>query len=194
MEKSFSGAAAPAAAGPAFEEIFEEHRGSVWGYVLKLTRDSHAADDLCQEVFFRAYKRLHTLEIRGKVRSWLLSIGYHAAVDWMRRNSSESRLKRIMDGRSRSRGAWPSPEEKAIREEEIRRARNLCAATREKIARLPPHYREVIEMRFFEGLSLSRIAELTRSPVGNVKVRLHRARKRLAREMEDEGIFFHEIP
>ena len=55
---------------------------------------------------------------------------------------------------------------------------------------MPPHYREVLALRYKKSWPLTRIASRMGVGVGNVKIRLYRARKRLAREiMDDEGFF-----
>jgi RNA polymerase sigma-70 factor (ECF subfamily) len=172
-----------------FETIALPHRRGVWTYILKLTGDCHAADDLCQEVLVRAFQTFGSLLDEVKVRSWLFSIAYHVTVDWMRRRSSERRLKRALERKAGAEAALLCPERAAIRREEARLARCSVSTLWSLVESLPPIYREVVRLRYRRGLSLARIAAQVKVPVGNVKVRLHRARRRLAREMEAAGTF-----
>jgi len=172
-----------------FEEIVLQHRQGVWTYVLKLTGDRHAADDLCQEVFLRAFETFGSLRCEEKARSWLFSISYHVTVDWMRRRSAERRLKRVLESEAGAQTSWLSPESAAIRSEEERLARRSVRDLWRRVESLPPIYREIVKLRYGRRLPLARIASLIGIPVGNVKVRLHRARKRLVREME-AGVCF----
>jgi RNA polymerase sigma-70 factor, ECF subfamily len=175
-----------------FEDVFREYRPCVWGFVLKLTGDRHAADDLCQEVFVRAFRTMHTLLHKEKIRSWLFSIGYHATVDWIRRNAADRRLKKGLGARTGELPLWSLPEKAAMRRERDGMLRLGVEEVWRHVERLPPRYRRVIELRYRKGLSLLRIAETEGVALGNVKVRLHRARKRLAREMEEWESFFRQ--
>ena len=188
---------APAAEAPAakparrsrFDEIVLKHRRSIWSYILKLTGDRHTADDLCQEVFVRAFETHDTLLFEDRVRSWLFSIGYHVTVDWMRRRSAERRLKKALESKKAFEALPDSPERSAIRKEEAGLARLSVRALWRHVDGLTPIYRETVRLRYGNGFSLARIAARTGVPVGNVKVRLHRARKHLGRAMERDGLF-----
>jgi RNA polymerase sigma-70 factor (ECF subfamily) len=172
-----------------FEEIVLRHRQGVWSYILKLTGDRHAADDLCQEVLVRALETFGSLRREEKARSWLFSIGYHVTVDWMRGRSAERRLRRTLERDAGGDVSWCSPECAAIRREEVRLARQSVGVLWRRVESLPPIYREIITLRYGRMLPLARIAALIGIPVGNVKVRLHRARRRLARDLEPGCVF-----
>jgi RNA polymerase sigma-70 factor (ECF subfamily) len=173
-----------------FGAVVEEHRESVWSFIFKLTRDHHASDDLCQEVFVRALQTFHTLKQRERIKSWLFSIGYHVTVDWMRKNAADRRLVRGLQGRMPGEAAQPGPDAPAIRAEEARRAYRNVQVLWKRVRRLPPNYREVLRLRYRNRLPVARISERTGIPKGNVKVRLHRARRMLVRELEADPSFF----
>jgi len=188
MEKSTLAAAVPARRSR-FEDVVLQHRQGVWTYVLKLTGDRNVADDLCQEVLVRAFETYESLLYEEKARSWLFSITYHVTVDWMRRRSAERRLRKALEKEVCAETSWLSPEGAAIRKEEARLARRSVRALWRHVESLPPIYREIVRLRYARGFPLARIAAKVGIPVGNVKVRLHRARKRLTREMEAGGAF-----
>jgi RNA polymerase sigma-70 factor (ECF subfamily) len=170
-----------------FDEVFHDHSQRIWNYILKLTKDSHAADDLSQEVFLRAFKMLKTLQFREKVKSWLFSIGYHVVVDWMRKSSMERRLRRALEREGRPDALWCSPERMVLRSEEIGQVQEIVQVLWLEAEKLPAIYREVLNLRYRQGCTLSEIASQTNIPIGNVKVRLHRARKQLVSALEKKG-------
>ena len=172
-----------------FNTLVVVHRQSLWSYILKLIRDHHLADDLCQEVYIRAYEMFDSLLDKSRVRSWLFSIGYHVVIDWIRRKKTEKRLIRNLGRLKPSDATWCSPLGAALRREEIRLADRGVEALWRTVDTLPSHYREVMKMRYEEHNSLRTIASRTGISVGNIKVRLHRARNIVKREMSKAGTF-----
>lgn len=188
-------AARPTAARHAeFNTLVVAHRQSVWSYILKLIRDHHLADDLCQEVFIRAYEMFDSLLDKTRVKSWLFSIGYHVVIDWIRRKKTEKRLIRTLGKMKPSDATWCSPLGAALRREEIQLADQGVEALWRTVDKLPSHYREVMKLRYGNDSSLRTIAARTGFSVGNIKVRLHRARKIVNREMNRGKTFLTTAP
>jgi|GEM_PF-2537960 len=170
-----------------FENITTNHWQSVWKFVMKMTSDRHVTDDLCQETFIRAFETLESLNDSEKLKSWLFSISYHVTIDWMRKRSADRRLRLRLEVAESEDGYWNSPLHCVIRGEEIEKARKDVADLWRCVNTLPPIYREVVILRYRDKLPLAIIAARTDSPVANVKVRLHRARKLLRRRVHNGG-------
>jgi len=177
-----------------FNTLVVAHRQCVWSYILKMIRDHHLADDLCQEVFIRAYQMFDSLLDKTRVRSWLFSIGYHVVIDWIRRKKTEKRLIRNLGKLQPPDATWCSPLGAALRREEMRLADRGVEALWRIVDTLPSHYREIMKMRYREHHSLRTIASRTGISVGNIKVRLHRARKIVNSEMKRARSFFKTAP
>jgi RNA polymerase sigma-70 factor, ECF subfamily len=180
-------AAALAGSPDAFRALVERHQDQVYRLALRMVRDPGLAEDLAQETFLKAYRALATYDPHWKLGSWLLKIAHNATIDHLRRQRLDTRpletgadddapslLDRLADEGD------PGPEALA-------RGRGLARDLRAAIDALEPAYRELVLLRFQEGLAYQDIAEVTGLPLGTVKVRLHRGRKRLADAIAARG-------
>lgn len=153
----------------AFAELYERHRRAVFTFLVHLTGVRHAAEDLLQEAFIRAWSARARYQASGEFRAWLFTIARRLAVDRFRR-----------EGR-----AWEenpaAPETAASGEAPDRRAeaRDELARLQRALDQLPPAQREVILLARLVGAGAEEIAQVTRSTPGAVRVQLHRALQRL---------------
>lgn len=144
------------------------------------TREPHAVEDAIQETYLRALQGLPGFRGDSKVSTWLYGIAYNVARNHQRRTSRlvTGADEHVLDQRASpgtgGEAACCDPEQTAIRQE--RRA-----MLHEALAKLPVHYRQVIELRDLQELSGQESAARIGITPANVRVRLHRARKRLAR-------------
>ncbi len=170
----------------AFRRLVERYQRPVLSLIARMVGDLSLAEDLAQEVFVKAYRKLGTFDLQRKLSSWLFKIAHNTTVDYLRRSRPETVPLEITAGEGED--SWDvhpadesaSPDRRAESSESIAR---LEAALR----RLKPSYREILLLRFREGLAYHEIAEVTGLAMGTVKVQLHRARKRLAAEMASAG-------
>ena len=181
-------AAAAAAGSPeAFRALVERHQDQVYRLVLRMVRDPGIAEDVAQETFLKAYRALRTYDPQWKLGSWLLKIAHNATIDHLRRQRLDTRpLETAADDDAPSLldqladESEPGPEAHA-------RGKALARDLRSAVDTLEPAYRELILLRFQEGLAYQDIADVTGLPLGTVKVRLHRGRKRLADAIAARG-------
>lgn len=154
----------------AFETLVERHGDAVYRIAARIVgRDE--AEDVAQEAFLRAYHRLPRFKGSGTFRSWLLSIAHNSAVDALQRRRAED--AEPIDGRPES----ASGEERTpVAQLESRERRDRLEL---KMKVLKPEHRAVLVLRDVEGLTYAEIAEVTETPLGSVKGRLHRARGEL---------------
>ena len=181
--------AAAAGSEDAFREIVARFERPVFGLVLRMVRDRPTAEDLVQDAFVKAYRGLAGYDPARKLSSWLFKIAHNTAIDHLRRREPETvpleappgaaddapGLDRVLADTS-SRG----PEVAAARGE-------LAAALEAAVAGLRPEYREVVVLRFAEGLAYEEIADVAGLPLGTVKTYIHRARKELATALGARG-------
>lgn len=179
--------AAAAGSADAFRVIVERHQGSVYRLVARMVRDPALAEDIAQETFLKAYRALPGYDPRWKLSSWLLKIAHNATIDYLRRQRLETTPLEA--------GADPdagSPLDhladlSVLDADQRARGRALARDLQEALGDLDPSYRELLLLRFQEGLAYQEIAEVTGLPLGTVKVRLHRGRKRLGELMTLRG-------
>lgn len=133
-------------------------------------------DDLVQETFFRAFRRIGSFRAESSFRSWLLAIGSNALKDLRRRRRRRSVLP-LGDREIVDEGSDPHDQ---VRE------RDLVARLEEGVAELPPMQREVFLLRAQQGLTYAEIAVALETSVGAARVHYHHAVKRLKRVLEQE--------
>ncbi len=170
----------------AFRLLVERFQRPVLSVIVRMVSDRSLAEDLAQEVFVKAYYKLGLFDRQRKLSSWLFKIAHNTTVDYLRR----SQLDTVPLEASTAEGneSWevlPNRDEDGPegRAEHAQLVRALSAA----LGRLPPHYREILLLRFQQGLAYHEIADVMGLAMGTVKVQLHRARKRLAAELDEAG-------
>jgi RNA polymerase sigma-70 factor (ECF subfamily) len=144
-------------------------------YLVRYTNDYHSAEDLSQETLFRAYNSLSTLDEPSNLKSWLYSIGFHIAVDWLRNRFALKRYSRTAQVKG---GVEMLIEESSDSDWAREKAEVLWSLVRE----LPPIYREVFEERYRSFRPIALISRRIGVPEANVKVRLFRARRMLVKK------------
>ncbi|HEV3456373.1 MAG TPA: sigma-70 family RNA polymerase sigma factor [Thermoanaerobaculia bacterium] len=170
----------------AFRELVVRFERPVYALILRMVREPETAEDLAQEVFVKAFRRLSSYDPRRKFASWLFKVAHNATIDHLRR----SELETVPLAAEREEGgglmavladtATESPAAAAER-------RDMARALERAIAGLRPEYREAVLLRYVEGLAYQEICEVLTLPIGTVKTNLHRARKELAEAMRAAG-------
>jgi len=157
--------AARAGEGAALEGLYRRFAPVVHGILLARLQPADA-DDLAQDVFETALRRLHELREDAAFPGWIVSIARHAAQGAARRRVPLTgvALEEVADG--------------ASVEQRVEAQRSL-----EAIRRLPEAYRETLLLRLVEGLTGPEIAERTGLAPGSVRVNLHRGMALLRAEL-----------
>jgi RNA polymerase sigma factor (sigma-70 family) len=174
----------------AFAALVEAHQSAVFGTVLRLVYDREAAAEITNRAFFKAYEHLASFDESRPLRAWLLRIAANEALNELRTRrrdaahtfggaQAELELEQI--------SGPPDPGDVVAR-------RERSAAIREAVSRLPEPQRVVVVLRYFADLAYADIAELTQQSVNNVGVTLMRARERLRRDLEPQGVATDGMP
>lgn len=170
----------------AFRELVERFERPVFSLIVRIVRRPELAEELAQDTFVKAWRALERFDPGRKFSSWLFKIAHNSALDSLRRKGEEplSLDEPVAEGESpRELPADPNAEDPLLR----LTARGAGRALERAIAGLRPQYREVLLLRFAEGLAYEEIAEVVGAPLGTVKVHLFRARKELAQSMRALG-------
>ena len=164
----------------AFRRLFHRYAPSATVLALRVVRRSHLAEEIVQEAFMAVWRDPDAYDDeRGSVKSWLMGMVHHRAVDLVRREEAHRR---------RAEAAIPQAmEEQADHADEVVQQLGLPEErriVRAALADLPSEQRDVLERMYFGGLSQSQIAEQTGIPLGTVKSRtllgMRRMREALA--------------
>ncbi len=158
----------------------------IYSLLLRMVRDPALAEDLAQETFLKAFRKLRTFDPERKLSSWLFKIAHNTALDHLRRGAPETvSLEPVDDEAADHRPAWEDQE--AAPPDELVLRKDLAAAIEAAIGELPPRYREIISMRYQEDLAYQDIAEILALPMGTVKTHIHRARQQLMAALVRRG-------
>src|SRR3954453_4051096 len=146
----------------AFEAVYERHAGAAYSLAYRMVGTRSVAEDVTQEAFLALWRSGARYDRgRGSVRTWVLGIVHHRAIDALRRNQVHDR-RRGGDDTALERLEAPerTPVEAARREE--------AAVVREAMDTLPPDQSHVIELAYFGGFTHTQIADMLETPVGTV--------------------------
>ena len=170
----------------AYRDLLLRYQRPVLSLIRRMVRNSSQAEDLAQEVFLKAFRALGSFDQKRKFSSWLFKIAHNATIDQLRRKKLDTVP---LETRDRDEpdlvGVLPDPGTEAPSGRVERR--DLALAIEGAIASLKPLYREVVILRFQEGLAYEEIAEVTDLPLGTVKTHLFRARKAMVAHLEERG-------
>jgi RNA polymerase sigma-70 factor (ECF subfamily) len=157
----------------AFEAIYERHAGAAYSLAYRMVGTRAAAEDVTQEAFLNLWRSgAHYDRGRGSVRTWILGIVHHRAIDALRRSSVHAR-RRSDDETAAERLEAPE------RVEEDVARRDEAAIVRSAIEALPAEQVQVIELAYFGGFTHVEIAEILEQPVGTVKGRMRLGLKKM---------------
>lgn len=157
----------------AFAELFDAHAGAIYRHGLRLTADRALAEDIVSTTFLHAWRRRHRIDDDGgPLLPWLLGIATNVI-----RNATRTR-RRLADLLAR---VPPRPDVPDFADEVAARLDDTRTLdrTREALRALRPHEREVVALCVWEGLDYATAAQALGVPVGTVRSRLSRARRRL---------------
>jgi len=167
-----------------FHDLIRPVERAVYGMLFMLLRSETDAEDVAQETFIKIYRNLHNFRGDAKFSTWVLSIARNEGLGWLRKRSSrpEEPLEPVLDESSGDFTPalltdWREVPPEALERKELRAC--LCRA----IMNLPPIYREVVQLREIDELDVQETAEVLGITQGSVKVRLHRARIMLQKEL-----------
>ncbi len=177
----------------AFDEIVSRYANKIYGFALRITRNSSDAEEVFQEVFLTLTKKLDTFRGESKFSSWLYRITVNASYMYLRsQKKHESNIslenyypydeKGTLMGRVMEKD-WSS------RPDIIIFSNEALKIIDKSINELPESYRTVFHLRDVEGLSNEEVADILEISIPAVKSRLHRARLFLRDRLSD---YFHE--
>lgn len=150
-------------------DLMMAYGGDVWNFAYSLTRRRELADDIRQDVFVKAYGKIDTFRGVSSIKTWLFSITRNTVIDYHR--SAIFRKVTLIDYIA-SKVSHPSAEQDYL-------ANEIFSETWKAVMSLPVKLREVIVLFAHHQLSIAEIAAVLKISESSVKVRLHRARKKV---------------
>jgi len=160
-----------------FEDLMRPHVEFLYRLAWRFTGSVADAEDLLQDVLLKLYPRSGEVARIEQLRPWLAKVLYRQYVDFARRRARSPLADPAEEGSDEDEAAPASPEDDGpeARAERGEWRERLLAA----LEQLNPEQRAVLTMHDVEGYSLEELEALLEAPVGTLKSRLHRARRRL---------------
>ena len=166
-----------------YHSLIQPYELSVYRLAMSFVKDETEAEDVAQEAFLKAFRNLATFRGQSKFSTWLISITLNEARRRLRRQSMV-RMESLDDPPEEGGGVSPAllRDWREIPSEALER-REVRALLQRAIEKLSPIYREVVVLRDIEELSIEETAGALGISISSVKVRLHRARIMLQKEL-----------
>lgn len=168
----------------AFNLLVRQNQGRIYGLALRMVGDADEAEDICQEVFVKAYSGLRKFREDSSVYTWLYRIALNQSVNFLRR-------KKIREAVSFDTIASWLPGKQAGPDRVLARE-DVGIAVEKAVARLPARQRAVFVLRQYEGMSHEEIAQTLNRSVGAVKANYFHAVHRLQKELAEYRGFVEE--
>lgn len=159
----------------AWDALFRRYQLPLYVYIFELIRHEQTSLDVVQEVFIAAIRHIRSLRDDGKFGGWLFGIAHQKCVQHWRKRG-EVLVDEIAD----------VPDEPEDRPDELLIRREEEAELMKLLHQLPLSHRSVLLLHFIEDLSLEEIAQITETPIGTVKSRLHYAKRSLRKLLEEK--------
>jgi RNA polymerase sigma-70 factor, ECF subfamily len=156
----------------AFSTLFQVHKGRVYAVCLRMTNNTADADDLTQEAFIQAFRKLATFRGESALSTWLHRVAVNTALMHFRRQSTPHASL------DQPAGAETSKREFGQHDNHLSCSLDRIALVR-ALEALPAGYRTIFELHEISGYGHREIAKLLRCSVGNSKSQLHKAKQRI---------------
>ncbi len=180
--------AARAGDASAFSTLVERHSAAIFALANKLLRDTDEAEDATQETFIRAYNRLTTFCGRSAFATWLYRIAINICHDHLRRRLRRQQIQEhYMEIRDIDRSR--TDECQSLNPEHAVLALEKCQTLAHALAQLSISSRMTLLLHDIEGLTISKVATLTKVPLSTAKSRLRRARLTLVTLLKEQDLF-----
>jgi len=180
-----------------FQSIYKTFHPKIVRYLAHMVgwRD---AEDLTQEVFVKVNQALNTFKGESQLWTWIYRIATNSALDKLRSPSFRQTGRKNLSGDSIGEGeieimdknAWTGENAPSIETSTVRKEMNQCI--RGVVEKLPESYRTVVVLSELEGFRDDEIAEILGVSLNTAKIRLHRARARLKKDLEAHCNFYRD--
>jgi len=162
-----------------FAMLVNQYQHIVYHMAFRMTGDPCASEDITQNTFLKAYKRIDSYDRKNRFFSWLYRIGINETLNYIKKNRPVYPLNPEIQSSEKN------PEEMMLEKE-------TGTLVRKALHSLPARHRILIIMKHFQNLRYDEMAPILGISEQKVKARLYRARQSLKTHLIREGFFTHE--
>ncbi len=177
-----------------FSQVYSDFQPKIHIYLSKML-DEHSAEDACQIAFEKINRGLASFKGESKLSTWVYKIATNTALDILKSSAHKQSKNLILvqfpeetvpdtNHSNMLQIKSTSPDQQIIKDE-------MNACIREFVDRLPPNYKIIITLNELHGFTNGEIAEILEISLAAAKIRLHRARAKLKKELEAGCDFYH---
>ena len=167
------------------EKLYREYFTPVYRYTLSLVHDPDMAEEITQETFFRALKKINDYRGEASLKVWLCQIARNLSFDSLKRQSKTTALTKHDDDESDdyelSAGSESNPEEQLLRKQTAMKIHRILHDLKEP-------YKEVFQLRTFGDLSFAEIGELFGKSESWARVTYYRSRMMIKEELDEDSL------
>lgn len=162
----------------AFNVLIDEYKAMAFTLALKLMKNREDAEEVAQDAFLKAYRSIHQFEGKSKFSTWLYTIVYNTALTRLRKKQLPTSDLGLYQEESLSNYSESDKEWRKLQKSE------RSSYIKQALEMLSSEDQVAITLFYLNENSLQEICEITGWELSNVKVRLHRSRKRLLKALE----------
>lgn len=167
------------------EKLYREYFTPVYRYTLSLVHDPDMAEEITQETFFRALKKINDYRGEASLKVWLCQIARNLSFDSFKRQSKTTALTKHDDDESDDyelpAGSESDPEEQLLRKQTAMKIHRILHDLKEP-------YKEVFQLRTFGDLSFAEIGELFGKSESWARVTYYRSRMMIKEELDEDSL------
>ena len=166
------------------EKLYREYFTPVYRYTLSLVHDPDMAEEITQETFFRALKKINDYRGEASLKVWLCQIARNLSFDSLKRQSKTTALTKHddeSDDYELPAGSENDPEEQLLRKQTAMKIHRILHDLKEP-------YKEVFQLRTFGDLSFAEIGELFGKSESWARVTYYRSRMMIKEELDEDSL------
>ena len=168
----------------AFNILVEKYQKSVHALAWRKIGDFHYAEEITQDTFLRAYQKLSTLRDPSRFLRWLYVIANRLCLNWLRKEKKHEKQLQSLEDTPMAEVAESAYERYVLEQRETEATEQRFEIVKKLLEKLPESERTVVTLHYLGEMTMTEISKFLGVSVEAIRLRLHRARKRLQEEEE----------